>query len=57
MRSLGIEQLRGRGSDAGEGVGLTAVIQGFDGSAVYWALRHSSDRPDFHHGGSFAAEL
>lgn len=43
--------------DAGEDMGLTAVIQGFDGSAGYWALRHSSDRPDFHHGGSFAAEI
>ena len=43
--------------DAGEAMGLTAVIQAVDGSVGYWALRHSSDRPDFHHDGSFAAEI
>ena len=38
-------------------LGLTAVIQGMNGSVGYWALRHSSDKPDFHHPDSFALEL
>ena len=38
-------------------VGLTAVIQRMDGSIAYWALTHSSDKPDFHHPDSFALEL
>ncbi len=43
--------------DAGRDVGLTAVIQGLDGSIAYWALAHPSDKPDFHHPVSFALEL
>ena len=43
--------------DAGREVGLTAVIQGLDGSNAYWALAHPSDKPDFHHPDSFALEL
>lgn len=43
--------------DAGEAVGLTAVIGGFDGAIAYWALAHSSDKPDFHHPDSFALDL
>nr|WP_314435360.1 DOMON-like domain-containing protein [uncultured Brevundimonas sp.] len=38
-------------------LGLTAVIQGMNGSVGYWALSHSSDKPDFHHPDSFALEL
>ncbi len=37
--------------------GLTAVIQRMDGTVGYWALRHSSDKPDFHHPDTFALEL
>ena len=37
--------------------GLTAVIQRMDGSVGYWALRHSSDKPDFHHPDTFALEI
>ena len=29
-------------------LGLTAVVEGTDGSLAYWALAHPADRPDFH---------
>lgn len=43
--------------DATGTIGLTAVIQGLDGAIAYWALAHSSDKPDFHHPDSFALDL
>jgi hypothetical protein len=38
-------------------IGLSAVIEAIDGTLSYWALRHSSDKPDFHHPESFVLEL
>lgn len=41
-------------------LGLSAVVEAadtIDGSHSYWALRHPSPRPDFHHRDSFAFEL
>ena len=38
-------------------IGLAAVIEATDGSLSYWALKHPSDKPDFHHPDSFALEL
>ena len=38
-------------------IGLSAVIEASDGSLSYWALRHPSGKPDFHHPDSFALEL
>ncbi len=41
-------------------LGLSAVVEAadtVDGSHSYWALRHPSPRPDFHHRNSFAFEL
>jgi hypothetical protein len=38
-------------------VGLSAMIEGADGSLSYWALKHPSDKPDFHLANSFALEL
>jgi hypothetical protein len=38
-------------------IGLSAVIEASDGSLSYWALRHPSGGPDFHHPDSFALEL
>lgn len=43
--------------DATGAVGLTAVVEGLNGSIAYWALRHPSDKPDFHHSDSFALDL
>jgi len=43
--------------DATGPVGLTAVIERFDGSIAYWALAHPSDKPDFHHSDSLALDL
>jgi hypothetical protein len=37
--------------------GLSAVIEEDDGVLSYWALRHPSTRPDFHHPDSFILEL
>jgi hypothetical protein len=36
---------------------LAAVIEDTDGRLAYWALKHFSGTPDFHHPGGFAAEL
>ena len=36
---------------------LSAVIEDENGRLSYWALRHSSDKPDFHHPDTFALEL
>jgi len=36
---------------------LSAVIEDSEGRLSYWALRHPSGKPDFHHPGAFALEL
>ena len=38
-------------------VGACAVIEERDGRKSYWALRHPSGKPDFHHPECFAYEL
>jgi len=38
-------------------LGLTAVVEHADGSHRYWALRHPSGQPDFHHREGFALAL
>ena len=38
-------------------VALAAVIEENDGRLAYWALRHASDNPDFHHPEGFTLEL
>ncbi len=42
---------------AGARLALAAVIEDAEGRLAYWALRHPSGTPDFHHPGGFAAEL
>lgn len=36
---------------------LTAVLEDDAGQCHYWAIRHATDRPDFHHPASFALIL
>jgi hypothetical protein len=38
-------------------IGLSAVIEAADGMLSYWALRHPTGKPDFHHADSFALLL
>ena len=38
-------------------LGLSAVIEGADGSLSYWALVHPPGKPDFHNADCFALEL
>lgn len=38
-------------------LGLSAVIEELDGAKSYWAVRHPSGKPDFHHRDCFALEL
>ena len=38
-------------------VGLSAVVEASDGTCSYWAIRHPSSRPDFHHAEAFALRL
>jgi hypothetical protein len=43
--------------NAGLRLALSAVIETVDGGLSYWALRHPSDKPDFHHPDGFALAL
>jgi hypothetical protein len=38
-------------------IALSVVIEERNGRKSYWALKHPSDRPDFHHADSFALSL
>ncbi|HEX7045547.1 MAG TPA: DOMON-like domain-containing protein [Burkholderiales bacterium] len=38
-------------------LGLSAVVEAQDGARSYWALRHATEEPDFHHPDSFAVTL
>jgi hypothetical protein len=38
-------------------LGLSAVLEGIDGELSYWALKHPSEKPDFHHPDSFVLEV
>ncbi len=38
-------------------LGLAVVIEDVGGALSYWALRHPSDVPDFHHADAFALEV
>lgn len=38
-------------------IGISAVVEDATGSLSYWALKHSSGKPDFHQADSFALEL
>jgi hypothetical protein len=38
-------------------LGLSAVLEDNEGALSYWALRHPSPRPDFHHADAFALDL
>jgi hypothetical protein len=38
-------------------LGLSAVVETLDGRLSYWALRHPSPQPDFHHRAAFALPL
>lgn len=42
---------------AGLVLGLSAVVEDIDGGLSYWALRHPSAQPDFHHRDGFALSL
>lgn len=36
---------------------LSTVVEDCDGALSFWALRHSSDKPDFHHPGAFVLRM
>jgi len=55
--AIGLNRLPAIRSGARLLIGLSAVIEASDGSLSYWALKHPSDKPDFHHPDSFALEL
>jgi hypothetical protein len=38
-------------------LGIAAVVENHHGQLSYWALRHTRDRPDFHHPDGFAFEI
>lgn len=43
--------------DAGFRIGLSMVVEETDGRLSYWALRHPSAQPDFHHPDGFVLRL
>ena len=47
----------GRFAFARARLALAAVIEDAAGRLAYWALRHPSETPDFHHPAGFAADL
>ena len=51
------EKLQGLSDGRSWLAGLSAVLEHADGSKSYWALRHPSGPPDFHHPDCFALEL
>jgi hypothetical protein len=44
-------------SDAPLSLALSVVIEDSDGALSYWALRHPTGKPDFHHPEAFALHL
>jgi hypothetical protein len=44
-------------ADVGLRLGLAAVIEDRAQVLSYWALKHPSEKPDFHHAGGFALDL
>jgi hypothetical protein len=40
-----------------QALALSTVVERKDGRISYWALRHPSDKPDFHHPDSFVLDL
>jgi hypothetical protein len=38
-------------------LGLSTVIEDDTGTLSYWALKHPSGKPDFHHPDAFALEI
>ncbi len=45
------------GDDSAALLGACAVIESVRGTLSYWALKHPSDHPDFHHPDGFALKL
>ena len=55
--AIGLDRLPGIQAGTILRIGLSAVIEAIDGTLSYWALRHPSGKPDFHHPESFVLEL
>ncbi len=54
---LALDRLSSGFAAAALRLGLSAVVEGIDGSRAYWALNHPAGRPDFHHACAFALPL
>jgi hypothetical protein len=54
---IGIAEILGPGAPAPLRLGLAAVIEEQSGTISHWALRHPTDRPDFHRHEGFVLEL
>lgn len=52
-----IARLDGLPADAAWRLAVAAVIEAWDGTLSYWALRHPPGPPDFHHPDSFILQL
>ena len=57
MVSLDLSWLVGSFGRRGLRLGLSAVIEDKAQVLSYWALKHPSEKPDFHHADSFVVEL
>lgn len=57
-RSPGALELRATVHEVGKlRLGLSVVIEDDSGGLSFWALRHPSGKPDFHHPEAFAVEI
>ncbi|MGH8544980.1 MAG: DOMON-like domain-containing protein [Gammaproteobacteria bacterium] len=52
-----LDRLPGIRPDVCLGLGLSAVIEDLNGSLSYWALKHPSGKPDFHHSDNFTLQI
>ncbi len=54
---VALDRLSPRHRDEALRVALSAVVEEHDGTLSYWALRHPSGTPDFHHADGFVLRL
>jgi hypothetical protein len=55
--SVPLEKLAATAGGRALQLALAAVVEAKDGTLSYWALRHPSGKPDFHHRDGFAITL
>jgi len=55
--AVALAEIVGAAADVRLRLALAAVVEKVDGTLSYWALRHATAKPDFHHRENFAITL